>query len=217
MPSSPKALPLFFASTEDAMRASRGAEREPAPSRSRNRAPSTPCQMVERPISGLAIADKVWYNRPAQSIFAFAVCLTASRKSLVRYSGSPERRLLPSPRRCRSHGAFGSEKPARVRTGTSIEDTRELIEVPQNQQAALRFSGLYNPEDAAGIERVLKFRKRVADEFERQVRLLSRHEHQRDDVYRFVKRRIPKGFHQLPLARPNAEQKSYKTDQGKHC
>ena len=53
------------------------------------------------------------------------------------------------------------------RTGASIEDTRELIEVPQKQQAALRLYALSNPEDAAGIERALKFRKRVAQEFER--------------------------------------------------
>jgi hypothetical protein len=53
------------------------------------------------------------------------------------------------------------------RTGASIEDTRELIEVPQEQEAALRLYARTNPEDAAGIERVLKFRERVADEFNR--------------------------------------------------
>jgi hypothetical protein len=49
-------LPRSFSSTDDAMSASRGAERAPAPSRSSNRAPNTPCQTVESPISGLAIA-----------------------------------------------------------------------------------------------------------------------------------------------------------------
>ena len=57
------------------------------------------------------------------------------------------------------------------RTGASIEDTRELIEVPQQQEAALRLYALSNPEDAPGIERVIRFRRRVAEEFER---LLSR-------------------------------------------
>ena len=45
-PSSPKALPLFASSTEEAMSASRGAERVPAPSRSSKRPPNRPCQTV---------------------------------------------------------------------------------------------------------------------------------------------------------------------------
>jgi hypothetical protein len=55
-------LPVFDANTEcrrqrdDAISASRGAERVPVPSLSRKRAPNTPCQPVDKPISGLAIA-----------------------------------------------------------------------------------------------------------------------------------------------------------------
>lgn len=48
IPSSPNAGPRSFSSTEDAMRASRGAVRAPAPSRSKNRPPNTPCQVVAR-------------------------------------------------------------------------------------------------------------------------------------------------------------------------
>ena len=59
MPSSPKALPRSFSSTDAAMRASRGAVRVPAPSRSRKRPPNTPGHAVARPMSGLAIAAKV--------------------------------------------------------------------------------------------------------------------------------------------------------------
>ena|SRR5215216_7126571 len=58
MPSNPKALPLFSSDTEDAIRASRGAERMPVPSRSRKRAAKTPCQIVDRPINGFATADE---------------------------------------------------------------------------------------------------------------------------------------------------------------
>jgi len=57
MPSRPKARPLYSSETEDAMRSSRGAERKPAPKRSRKRPPNTLGHVVAIPIRGLPNAD----------------------------------------------------------------------------------------------------------------------------------------------------------------
>jgi hypothetical protein len=59
------------------------------------------------------------------------------------------------------------------RTGASIDDKHELIEVARETERSLRPYALGNPEGASGIERVLNFRRRVAEEFERQLRLLA--------------------------------------------
>ncbi len=53
------------------------------------------------------------------------------------------------------------------RNGDTIESVRELIAVPPRIEAALLLYAERNPEDALGIERVLQFRRRVAEEFER--------------------------------------------------
>jgi hypothetical protein len=53
------------------------------------------------------------------------------------------------------------------RSGDTVESIRELIVVPPEIEEALY--ARRHPEDAYGIERVLKFRQRVADEFERLV------------------------------------------------
>ena len=55
------------------------------------------------------------------------------------------------------------------RTGSTVEDIRELIEVPADVESTLRVYCRENPEEALGIFRVLTFRKRVAEEFERQL------------------------------------------------
>jgi hypothetical protein len=60
MPSTPKALLRAFSSAEDAMSASRGADRGAAPHRSRSRAPKTPCQIVQRRILLLVLIK--WRN-----------------------------------------------------------------------------------------------------------------------------------------------------------
>src|SRR5579863_5143183 len=57
IPSRPKPRPLFSSDTEEAIRASRGAERKPAPKRSRKRPPKTPGHAVAIPIRGLPRAD----------------------------------------------------------------------------------------------------------------------------------------------------------------
>lgn len=53
------------------------------------------------------------------------------------------------------------------RNGDTVQSVRELIAVPPNIEAALWLYAERNPEDAQAIERVLQFRRRVAEEFER--------------------------------------------------
>lgn len=62
--------------------------------------------------------------------------------------------------------------------GLSVESVRALIAVPQEIEDALRQYSRCYPEDAEGIERVLKFRKQVGEAFEcllrdREARLAS--------------------------------------------
>jgi hypothetical protein len=56
------------------------------------------------------------------------------------------------------------------RNGDTVESVRELIAVPPRMETALILYAQRNPEDARGIERVLQFRRRVAEEFERLTR-----------------------------------------------
>lgn len=56
----------------------------------------------------------------------------------------------------------------------SVESVRELIAVPPEIEAVLCLYAKRHPEDARGIERVLKFRKRVREEFGRLVRKSER-------------------------------------------
>jgi hypothetical protein len=56
------------------------------------------------------------------------------------------------------------------RNGDTAETIRELIRVPANIEAILRAYARSFPEDAAGIEGVIEFRRRVSEEFERLVR-----------------------------------------------
>jgi hypothetical protein len=52
------------------------------------------------------------------------------------------------------------------RSGGTAESIRELIAIPQETEEALTLYARRHPEDAYGIERVLRFRKRVAEEFD---------------------------------------------------
>jgi len=52
----------------------------------------------------------------------------------------------------------------------AIESVRDLIAVPPEIEAVLCLYAKHHPEDARGIERVLRFRKRVREEFDRLVR-----------------------------------------------
>jgi hypothetical protein len=52
------------------------------------------------------------------------------------------------------------------RNGDTVESVRELIAVPPRIEPALLLDAERNPEDARGVERVLQFRRRVAEEFE---------------------------------------------------
>ena len=52
------------------------------------------------------------------------------------------------------------------KSGGSLGSFRELISVPLELEAALLLYARKYPEDSAGIEKILGFRKRVADEFE---------------------------------------------------
>src|SRR6266404_3063122 len=51
----------------------------------------------------------------------------------------------------------------------SIESVRDLIAVPPKIEALLSLYAKHHPEDAEGIEKVLGFRKRVREEFDRLV------------------------------------------------
>jgi hypothetical protein len=53
------------------------------------------------------------------------------------------------------------------RNGDTIESIRELIAVPPGIERALRLYLHQHPEDAEGVERVLEFRQKVSEEFDR--------------------------------------------------
>ena len=56
-----------------------------------------------------------------------------------------------------------------IRKRETVEAIRELIAIPpETQEALIRYAHIH-PEDAFGIERVITFRRRVADDFERLV------------------------------------------------
>jgi hypothetical protein len=55
------------------------------------------------------------------------------------------------------------------RKADSVESIRDLIAVPPEIEGALSLYATHHPEDASGIERVLQFRKRVREEFDRLV------------------------------------------------
>ena len=73
-------------------------------------------------------------------------------------------------------GAFAPRDEARSlfvlirRNAASVESIRDLIAVPPEIEAALCLYARHHPEDARGIEKVLSFRKRVREEFDRLVR-----------------------------------------------
>jgi hypothetical protein len=52
-------------------------------------------------------------------------------------------------------------------TEKAIEEVRQLIEVPPRIKAFLLAYARRHPEEGEGIRRCLKFRQRVAEEFER--------------------------------------------------
>ena len=57
------------------------------------------------------------------------------------------------------------------KNGHTIEALRELIRVTPKEEAILRASALHSPNLAEHIERVLRYRLQVAQEFERLVRV----------------------------------------------
>jgi hypothetical protein len=54
--------------------------------------------------------------------------------------------------------------------GNTVEELRELIAMPPRIELALRAYARAHPEEAHFVDRVLKFREAVAQEFERLVR-----------------------------------------------
>jgi hypothetical protein len=59
---------------------------------------------------------------------------------------------------------------ALVRTDAeSVESVRELIDIPPRVERVLRYYMRTHPEDAAGLEKALRFRKSVREEFDRLV------------------------------------------------
>lgn len=73
-------------------------------------------------------------------------------------------------------GSAGPQSEARglfslvSRGSASVEEVRELIGVSPRTESLLRAYTRVHPEDARGMERVLRFRERVRQEFERLVR-----------------------------------------------
>jgi hypothetical protein len=61
------------------------------------------------------------------------------------------------------------------RNANSVEAIRELIAVPPEIEDALRLYASHHPEDAKGIEKVLRFRRRVREEFDRLVHERATH------------------------------------------
>jgi hypothetical protein len=64
-----------------------------------------------------------------------------------------------------ARGLFGLVR----RNAASVESVRDLIAVPPEIEAVLCLYAKRHPEDARGIEQVLRFRKRVQEEFDRLV------------------------------------------------
>ena len=60
------------------------------------------------------------------------------------------------------------------KNGHTIDKLRELIRVTPKEQAILRTSALHSPILAEYIERVLRYRVQVAQEFERLIRALPK-------------------------------------------
>ena len=60
------------------------------------------------------------------------------------------------------------------KNGHTIDKLRELIRVTPKEEAILRVSALHSPILAEYIERVLRYRVQVAQEFERLVRALPK-------------------------------------------
>lgn len=58
------------------------------------------------------------------------------------------------------------------KNGHTIDNLRELIRVTPKEEAILRASALHSPILAEHIERVLRYRVQVAQEFERLIRAL---------------------------------------------
>ena len=56
------------------------------------------------------------------------------------------------------------------RHAASVEAVRDLIAVPPEIEAVLFLYAKGHPEDVRGIEKVLRFRRRVREEFDRLVR-----------------------------------------------
>ena len=56
-----------------------------------------------------------------------------------------------------------------VGNGDTVESIRELIDVPQEVKAILRAFAEAYPEEHDGVEKVLRFRERVGEEFEKLV------------------------------------------------
>jgi hypothetical protein len=62
------------------------------------------------------------------------------------------------------------------RSGGTVESFRELIAIPRAIEEALMLYARKYVEDGSGIERLFKFRRRVAEEFERLVAITSQPE-----------------------------------------
>jgi len=60
------------------------------------------------------------------------------------------------------------------RKGDTVETVRGLIAVPPKIERILRSYMQRHPEDALGIECVLRYRKRVAEEFDRLLAIVPR-------------------------------------------
>jgi len=56
---------------------------------------------------------------------------------------------------------------ALLRNGHTAEDVLDLIAVPEREERALRAYAAREPSEAAWVESILRFRSRVAREFER--------------------------------------------------
>jgi hypothetical protein len=73
---------------------------------------------------------------------------------------------LPSPKK-EARALLALVQRRNGGTKRAIEEVRQLIEVPPRIKAFLLAYARRHPEEGKGIRRVLKFRQRVAAEFER--------------------------------------------------
>jgi hypothetical protein len=89
--------------------------------------------------------------------------------------------------------------------GHTVNSIREVIAVPLHIENALRLYSREHPEEATGIERVLRFRRRIGEEFQRLVSVKANREQKRLRATQRAEPRsaVPSTLPPAQIARPS--------------